>query len=81
MLQEVEKVYESGKRSLESLLRERAYSEVKEVLAQKGIDINQVSDEDIQTLVAAKITDMQNTLRGVGVGVALSLAISMLTGI
>lgn len=81
MLEDVEKVYESGKKSLESLLRERAYVEVKSVLAEKGIDVNKVSNEDIEVLVAAKVEDMQNVLKGVGAGIIFSLAISLLTGV
>ncbi len=81
MLEDVEKVYESGKKSLESLVRERAYVEVKAVLAEKGIDVNKVNNEDIEVLVAAKVEDMQNVLKGVGAGIIFSLAISLLTGV
>ena len=66
---------------MESLLRERAYVEVKSVLAEKGIDVNKVSNEDIEVLVAAKVEDMQNVLKGVGAGIIFSLAISLLTGV
>jgi len=62
MIEQVEKIYEDGKRSLESVLREKAYEEVRDILSEKGIDINDVSDEDIESLVSAKVQDtMQST--------------------
>jgi hypothetical protein len=72
--------YDEGKKSLESLLREKAYSQVQESLEAKGIDIDGVSEEDIETLVAAKTDDMMNGIKGFGVGTAFALAISLLTG-
>ena len=80
MIEQVEKVYESGKKSLESLLREKAYSDVKEHLIEQGIDIEDVSDEDIESLVAAKAEDILNGIKGFGVGTAFAIAISLLTG-
>lgn len=81
MIEQAEKVYESGKRSLESFLREKAYSDVKGHLKGQGIDIVNVSDEDIETLVAAKAQDMLNGIKGFGVGTAFTIAISLLTGV
>ena len=46
------------KKSLETLLREKAYEEVATSLKAEGIDITQVSDEDIETLVAEKSNDL-----------------------
>ena len=81
MIEKAEKVYENGKKSLESLLREKAYSEVQESLTEKGIDIDDVSEVDIETLVAAKTEDMKNGIKGFGVGAAFAIAISLLTGL
>ena len=81
MMKTAENIYDSGKESLESLLRQKAYSDVQENLEEKGIDINNVSDEDIEALVAAKAEDMMNTIKGFGVGTAFAIAISLLTGI
>ena len=81
MIDKVEKVYETGKKSLESLLREKAYSEVQESLKERGIDIDDVSEVDIETLVATKTEDMKNGIKGFGVGAAFAIAISVLTGI
>ena len=81
MIEQVEKVYASGKKSLESLLREKAYSEVEDSLRDKNIDIERVSEEDIESLVAAKAEDMKNTIKGFGVGTAFALAFSLLIGL
>lgn len=80
MIEKAESIYEDGKKSLESLLREKAYSEVQESLTEKGIDINDVSDVDIEALVAAKTEDMINAIKGFGAGAAFAIAISILTG-
>lgn len=81
MIDTTKELYNDGKRSLESLLRERAYSEVKTHIEEKGININDVSDNDIENLVAAKAQDMMNGIKGFGVGTAFAIAISLLTGI
>ena len=81
MLKKTKKIYIDSKKSLDSLLREKAYSEVEENLQDKGIDIDDVSEEDIETLVAAKTKDMMNGIKGFGVGTAFAMAISLLTGI
>ena len=81
MLNKTKKIYIDSKKSLDSLLREKAYSEVEENLQDKGIDIDDVSEEDIETLVAAKTKDMMNGIKGFGVGTAFAMAISLLTGI
>ena len=81
MIEKVENLYNDGKQSLESLLREKAYSSVKTTLEDRGIDINSVSDEDVESLVAAQVEDMMNGIKGFGVGTAFAIAISLLTGI
>jgi len=81
MVEETKKVYEQTKKSLDSLLREKAYSEVKEVLQSKGIDINDVSDTDIESLVAAKVEDMITAIKGFGVGAAFTITLSFLIGV
>jgi len=77
----IETVYNEGKKSLDEILREKAYSEVKEVLQEKGIDINKISDADIESLVAEKINDTQNTLKGTLLGALGTIAISLVIGI
>jgi len=81
MVDQAQKIYSDSKKSLESLLREKAYSQVQESLKHKGIAIDDVSDEDIESLVAAKTQDMMNGIKGFGVGTAFALAISLFTGV
>jgi hypothetical protein len=81
MIKATKELYDDGKRSLEVILREKAYSQVKEHLEDKGIDINDVSDDDIESLVAAKAQDMMNGIKGFGVGTAFAIAVSLLTGV
>lgn len=81
MVDATQTLYAQGKKSLDSLLREKAYAEVKSNLEDKGIDINDVSDEDIETLVASQASEMKNTLKSFSVGVALSGAVSLLSGV
>jgi len=80
MKEKVEAIYEDGKKSLELLLREKAYSQVEERLKEKNINIDDVSEEDIESLVAAKTKDMKNDLLGIGKGVAFATALFLLTG-
>lgn len=80
MIEQAEKIYNDSKESLESLLRKKAYSEVEDTLKDKNIDINAVSDEDIENLVAAKAQDMMNGIKGFGVGTAFAVTFSLLTG-
>lgn len=81
MIDKAEKIYTDGKKSLESILHEKAYSDVHKNLEDKGININNVSDEDIESLVAAKAQDMMNGIKGFGVGTAFAIAISIFTGV
>ncbi len=81
MINKAEEIYNDGKKSLESILHEKAYSHVQKNLEDKGIDINNVSDEDIENLVAAKAQDMMNGIKGFGVGTAFAVAISLFTGV
>ncbi|MEN4046979.1 hypothetical protein MLC52_09945 [Sulfurimonas sp. NW15] len=81
MLEKTQKLYSKGKKSLETLLREKAYMEVENKLQEKGIEIDEVSDEDIETLVAAQVKDMQTSLKGFGVGAAFAVAISLIAGV
>jgi hypothetical protein len=81
MINQAEKIYNNGKKSLETLLREKAYSDVQKTLKKNNIDINDVTDEDIENLVAAKTQDMMNGIKGFGIGTAFAIAISLLTGV
>lgn len=80
MFQESKNVYENGKKSLETLLREKACGDVEESLKEQGINIDAVSEEDIEVLVEAKVEDMKNSIKGFGVGAAFTMALSLLLG-
>ena len=81
MFEAAENIYDNSKKSLDSLLREKAYLDVQSILEDKGININDVSDEDVENLVAAKVEDMMNGIKGFGVGTAFAIAVSLITGI
>ena len=72
---------DKGKRSLEELLRQKAYDEVIEALQKEGIDPTVVKDEDIETLVEAKVSEKKSTLKGVAIGGAIAVALHFLLGI
>ena len=81
MIGATKELYSNGKKSLDSLLREKAYSSVQDSLKAKDIDINDVSDEDVENLVATKVEDMKNEIKGLGKGIAFSIALFLLTGV
>lgn len=80
MIESTQTLVKEGKKSLNTLLREKAYEEVSEELANKEIDINNVAEEDIEALVAAKVDDMTNNIRGFATGSAFVLLLSSLFG-
>jgi len=74
----IEETIKQGKKSLDSLLKEKAYQQVEEHLVEICVDINEVAEEDIEALVVAKMQDMQNTLKGAAMGSAFMLVLSSL---
>ena len=80
MIDTTKELYQDGKKSLESLLRERAYAEVESYLRENGIDIKEVAEEDIETLVAAKVQDNMSMLKGAAMATAFTFAFSLFTG-
>ncbi len=81
MLSRLNKVYSDAKVSLESYRRKKAYTSVQRILKEKGIALNDVSDEDIEHLVAAKIEDWKNERKGMEKSTILLIAIFLLTGL
>lgn len=71
---------DEGKKSLDTLLREKAYEEVIASLQSEGIDPSTVSDEDIEALVADKSEEMKSTLKGVAIGSVGALILSSVLG-
>ena len=80
MINTANELYKDGKKSLETLLREKAYKDVTEKLTENGINIHDVSEEDVEALVAAKVEDMHNGIKGFATGTAFALVLSMITG-
>ena len=80
MIDEIEKIYGKSKKSLEILLRERAYSEIKSNLKEKGIEIDNVSDEDIESLLASSVDEMKKSIKGFGAGALASIVLSLVLG-
>lgn len=80
MLNETMKLYDNGKKGLQTILRDRAYEEVRDLLNERGIDIDEVSDEDIEPMVEAKVQEMNGTLKGVAYGSAFGLILSAIIG-
>jgi len=74
-------IYDKGKKSLETLLREKAYSDISEKLEENGIAIDDVSDIDIETLVAERVKEMRSGLKSFAVGGAVALLISSMIGV
>ena len=74
-------IYDKGKKSLETLLREKAYSDISEKLEENGIAIDDVSDTDIEALVAERVKEMRSGLKNFAVGGAVALLISSMIGV
>jgi hypothetical protein len=79
-MQSISTYIDEGKKSLETLLREKAYEEVITSLKAEGIDPSQVSDEDVEMLVAEKTKDMTSTLKGVAIGSVGAIILSAVLG-
>ncbi len=74
-------LFNEGKKSLETLLREKAYEDIREKLEESIIDIDKVSDVDIEALVADRVNEMRNGLKSFAVGGAVALFISSMIGV
>ena len=76
-----DEVIDKGKKSLDTLLREKALAEVEENLQKQGINIDSIDDKDIERLVDAKVKDSKNIIKGAAAGGAFSLLIGSMFGI
>ena len=72
---------DEGKKSLETLLREKAYDDIAEKLEENGIDIDKVTEADIEVLLAERVNEMRNGIKNFAVGGAVALLISSLIGV
>ena len=80
MVETANTLFEEGKKSLQTLLREKAYEEVREKLFAEGIEPKEVAPEDIEALVAARVLDKMNGIKGFAVGGAFALFLSSIIG-
>jgi len=80
MLNTATTLFNEGKKSLNTLLREKAYSDVAENLSDKGIEIKDVNDTDIETLVADREKEIQNGIEDFTKGGLVTLALSLMLG-
>ncbi len=72
---------DEGKKSLDTLLREKAYDDIAEKLEENGIDIDKVTEADIEVLVAERVNEMRNGIKNFAMGGAVALLISSLIGV
>ena len=59
---------EKSKQSLDSILRRKAFVDLKESLAERGIDITEIEETDLEELIASKVSEMNSGLKGFAVG-------------
>lgn len=71
---------DEGKKSLDTLLREKAYAEIVERLDAQGIDVDDVSDVDIEALVATRVNEMMGGIKNFAAGGAFALLLSSIIG-
>jgi len=71
---------DEGKKSLETILREKAYGYVAEKLADEGIDIADVLDSDVEALVAERAKEMKSGIKNFAAGGAFALLLSSVIG-
>lgn len=71
---------DEGKKSLDTLLREKAYSDVAQKLLDAGIEIAKVSDTDVEALVAERAKEMKNGITSFAAGGAFALLLSSIIG-
>lgn len=71
---------EEGKKSLNTLLREKAYTDVQKKLKDEGIAVESVNKSDIEALVAEREKDMMNGIKSFATGTAFALLFSTIVG-
>jgi len=80
MTQTASNLIDQGKKSLDTLLREKAYDEVAQKLKEACVDIDDVSESDIEALVSARVEEMMGGIKGFAVGAGVALLISSIVG-
>jgi len=80
MINSTESIIDQGKKSLEALLRKKAYEEVREVLNEQAIAIESVSDVDVEALVAERVKEKKDGMKNMAIGGAFALLLSSVIG-
>jgi len=80
MIHKTTTLLDEGKKSLDALLREKAYAEVVERLTDEGIVVEDVNDADIEELVAARAREMMGGIKNFAAGSAFALLLSSIIG-
>ena len=80
MIHKTTTLLDEGKKSLDALLREKAYAEVVERLATEGILVEEVNDADVEALVAARVNEMMGGIKNFAAGGAFALLLSSIIG-
>lgn len=74
----IDQTLSKGKKTLDELLRNKAFENIAQYLKEQNIDINEISDSDLEELIAAKVTDMNSKLKGFGAGSAFVVLLEAL---
>jgi len=69
-----------GKKSLEIMLREKAYKEVCDLLKEKGIAIEDVDEEELQAIIAERVKSMESGLKGFAAGGLAAIVVTSVLG-
>ena len=80
MIQKTTTLLDEGKKSLDTLLREKAYAEVVERLTAEGIDLKDVNDADVEALVAERVKEIMGGIKNFAAGGAFALLLSSIIG-
>ncbi len=80
-MRQMEQAINKGKKSLETLLKEKAIKNVSQELLDQGIDPNELDDEDFEVLVAENAHELESNLKAMGIGGALGFAASLYIGL
>lgn len=74
----IDQTLSKGKKSLDEILRNKAFEDIVQHLKEQNIDINEIAESDLEELIAAKVTDMNSQLKGFAAGSAFIVLLETL---
>ena len=80
MLEDTNKLYKKGKKTINELLLEKAYEDVKETLKKQDINIDDVDEDEVETMVADRLKEIKSQAKGFTIGTVATIAFSLFTG-